>query len=77
MDYQLLKEAFKKYCPMTITVSGIACMIQANILYGHRLVQLESARRKANDGLKKYRRRAVSNNYLKLHHEPKRRRWGS
>ena len=73
-----VKERLEKYTPATLSVYGILGMLclqygmysKCNQTTNYSYTVLAKA-------YKRHRRRAVSNNYLKMHHEPMRRRWRS
>ena len=74
-----VKEYLNKYAPTILSVSGITAMtlLRTSLIVNQKRVQVINYSYRDLEKVYKRYRRAVSNNYLKMHHEPMRRRWES
>lgn len=73
-----VKERLKKYAPIILSVNDVMLLLSSSLIVNSKHIQATNySYRDLERAYKRFRRRAVSNNYLKMHHEPMRRRWGS
>lgn len=73
-----VKENMTKYAPQYLSVSGIACILEGALIEAKRSATLSAAYESMNAEFARYKLRVIqnshSNNWLKMHGYPMRRR---